>query len=120
MIPFAFKTTEETYGYCLEVMQCLVSYCHKSEEAAIKLVNRYWQEYDLFDEYDYRLHEEPYYWAMCICHDRILGDNRPDWFRDPTLWPPPKAYFTQRYGVDEVGIGHGNADFSISCMNLLR
>ncbi len=99
---FEFKTTKETYEYCVEVVQCLVLYCNKSEEEAIELVNKDWKDDGPFDENDYRLHEEPYYWAMCICHDRVLGDNRPDWFRDPALWPPPKEYFKRRYDIDEL------------------
>ncbi len=101
MRKFSFKTTENTHKYCIEVVECLKTYCGKSEEKAIQLVNRYWENEGTFEDDDFRLHEDPYYWAMCIAHDRIIGDNRPDWDKDPTLWPPPKA-FRERWYVSRA------------------
>ena len=89
---FSFPTTPETNEFCTVVVKCLVKYGNKSEEEALNLVNSFWEKAGEFTVDDYRLHEDPYYWAMCIFHDRQIGDNRPEWWKDPTLWPPPKEF----------------------------
>jgi hypothetical protein len=93
---FTFTTTNETYEYCCEVVNCLMTYCKKSQEEALGLVNAYWYEKIIFDEEDCRLHEYPYYWAMCMTDHYIQGEIRRDWWHDPKLWPPPKEYL-QKY-----------------------
>jgi thymidine kinase len=98
MIEFNFKTTEETYKYCCEVVECLMTYCGKTEKEALRLVNLIWKDRSVFDEDDLRLHEYPYYWAMGIDHHPILGDNKGGWYHDPQLWPPPPEYL-QRYSL---------------------
>lgn len=87
---FNFTTTDETYDYCCEVVNCLMTYCSKSQEKALSLVNAYWHDELIFDEEDFRLHEYPYYWAMCIEYHCILWEN------NPQLWPPPKEYLQNR------------------------
>jgi thymidine kinase len=95
---FSFITTNSTYEYCCEVVECLVIYCEKTQEEALRLVNDFWKHRSVFNENDLRLHECPYYWAMCMAHHYILGDNYPDWDHDPQLWPPPKEYLEKLYG----------------------
>jgi hypothetical protein len=95
---FSFTTTEETYKYCCEVVDCLVTYCGKTQEEALELVNLIWKDEPIFDEDDLRLHEYPYYWAMGIAHHPILGDNKRGWYHDRQLWPPPPEYL-QRYSL---------------------
>ncbi len=87
---FSFTTTDETYKYCCEVVDCLVTYCKKSQEEALNMVNAYWHEKLTFDEEDYLLHEYPYYWAMCMEYPGI------SWEYNPQLWPPPKEYVQQQ------------------------
>lgn len=89
---FSFETTNLTYEYCREVVDCLMTYCGKTKEEALNLVNIIWEDEVVFDEDDLRLHEFPYYWAMCMIHHHILGDNNPEWYHDLRLWPPPKEY----------------------------
>jgi hypothetical protein len=92
MSEFNFKTDDYTYYFCQEVVRCPKVYCEKSHEEALQLINQCWSDEPVFDEYDYRVHEFPYYWAMCMTHDRRWWDNHPEWRKDPTLWPPPKEY----------------------------
>lgn len=94
---FSFITTDLTYEYCCEVVECLVTYCQKTQPEALRLVNAVWQDESIFDEEDLRLHEYPYYWAMCIAHHYTLGDNEPNWYQDSKLWPPPKEYLEKHY-----------------------
>lgn len=89
---FSFITTKDTYSYCCEVVDCLVNYCGKTQEESLYLVNFFWRDEPVFDEDDLRLHEYPYYWAMGIAHHWVLGDNQPEWYHDPQLWPPPREY----------------------------
>jgi len=96
-VKFVFETTLETQGYCEEVVNCIVKYGNKPEAAAVELVNLFWKDKKEFFELDFRLHEDPYYWAMCIIHDRSIGDNRPHWEKDPALSPPPKEFLDRWY-----------------------
>jgi hypothetical protein len=29
---------------------------------------------------------------MTIIHHPTIGDNKPEWFRDRSLWPPPPGW----------------------------
>lgn len=95
---FTFNTTEETYQYCLDVVDCLQTYCNKTREEAHQLLENFWAGDLTFDNNDVRLHECPYYWAMGIAHHQTLGDNYLDWIRDSSIWPPPQDYRERYYG----------------------
>ena len=95
---FNFATTEDTYPYCCEVVDCLVTYCNKTQEESLCLINLFWKSDSVFDEYHLRLHEYPYYWARGIAHHPVLGDNKPEWYHDSQLWPPPAEYL-KRYSL---------------------
>ena len=51
-----------------------------------------------FDEYDYRLHENTYYWAVAI-HLKSQNKYTPQWWKDKSLWPPPQDYLQRTYSV---------------------
>lgn len=89
MRKLAFFVTDETREYCDAVVWCLVEYGKKDHENAVELVNQYWKDEPSFEDDDFRQHEPPYFWAMCIIHDPVLGDNYPSWWDDPKFWPPP-------------------------------
>jgi hypothetical protein len=91
---FSFETNELTYRYCTEIVRCLQLYCNKSNDEAIQLLNKYWDNEPLLDENDIRFHEYPYFWAMCITHS-----GNPEWWRDSALWPPPQDYVRQALGL---------------------
>lgn len=95
MMNFSFTTTQETYNYCEEIVECLQTYFSWSKHEAIQLVNEYWEDEQAFDDYDLRLHEFPYYWAVCI-HLKVTGRNTPNWWKDSSLWPPPQEYNERR------------------------
>ncbi len=46
---FNFATTIDTYPYCCEVVDCLVTYCGKTQEEALKLVNLIWEGDSVFE-----------------------------------------------------------------------
>ncbi len=95
---FKFETTEETLEYCNEIVSCLIEFAGKSQNEAESLVNEYWSDEPIFTDDDFRLHEDPYYWAMCIIHDSKIGSNNPNWTRDKKFWPPPKSFTIRWYG----------------------
>ncbi|HIE29908.1 TPA: hypothetical protein EYP66_21780 [Candidatus Poribacteria bacterium] len=70
----------------------------KNNQEAVQPVNMYWEGEGIFENDDFRLHEAPYYWAICIAHDKTIGDNRPNWDKDAALWPPPKDFLERWYG----------------------
>lgn len=97
MKQFEFATTTETKVYCEEILRCMQQYGFmSSREAALELMNRYWAGED-FSDCDLRLHEDPYYWALSFLHG-IWGDNLPDWWKDPSLWPPPQDFRDRWWG----------------------
>lgn len=98
MSPFAFTVTDETRKYCDEVVRCLIDYGKKDREDAVALVNQFWVKRPWFDDDDSRLHEAPYFWAMCIIHHPKIGDNYPSWWDDPKYWPPPPEFNRRWYG----------------------
>jgi hypothetical protein len=88
---FTFETTEETYPYCQEVVECLQRYFQWTEQEALQLVNNFWKG-TLLSNDDITLHELPYYWSVCI-HLKACNQLRPNWWHDPSLYPPPADYF---------------------------
>jgi hypothetical protein len=96
-VNFEFNTDEETQEFCREIVKCLEKYCSKSSTEAINLINLYWKNGGDFTKDDFRLHEDPYYWAMTIVHDRIIGDNDPFWYKNPNLYPAPKDFLDYWY-----------------------
>ena len=84
---FAFQMDPVVEPYVRKVVVCLVRYAELEEGEALRLVNRFWTDWGYFSEDDLRLHEEPYYWAMC------MTQSKPEWWKDSSLWPPPKDYW---------------------------
>lgn len=89
MNKFVFSVTDDTQKYCDEVVRLLIKYGCKNKHDAVLLVNMFWSDETIFSDCDLRLHEPPYFWAMCIIHDPTLGLNHPSWWKDPKYWPPP-------------------------------
>jgi hypothetical protein len=93
---FTFETTESTYAYCREVFECLQCYFDWTEQESLQLINNFWRASPILDDEDIRLHELPYYWSVCI-HLKASNQMCPNWWHDPSLWPPPAEYF-ERFG----------------------
>jgi len=91
----AFSTTPATQHYCTEVVECLVRFGGVSEQDAIAFVNSYWSAEPEFTEEDFRLHEDPYYWAMWILYPFKHGY---DWTQDPSRQNAPADLLERWYG----------------------
>lgn len=89
MREYAFSVTNETRLFSDLVIKNLMRFGDLSEADAMGLLHRVWSDLPKFEDDDHRLHEPPYYHAMCILHHPELGDNRPEWWKDKQLWPPP-------------------------------
>jgi hypothetical protein len=93
---FSFRTTENTQHFCQQIVKCLVRFGSVSTDEAVSLVNAYWAERPALDENDLRLHENPYFWAMCILYP---GNAGYDWTRDPCRNNTPADLSEKWYGA---------------------
>lgn len=89
---FRFARTPKALRFCERIAEALVRMCNKDQDESVRLINLFWkQRADI--EADPFLYEEPaYYYAMVIAHHPDIGDNRPQWYKDRELWPPPKEW----------------------------
>jgi len=97
---------ERLQRYCNLIVECLVHYGRLEESAAQHLVD----ESSLCAPKDelgrlYLYHEFAYYWAMMLLHAK----SNPEWYLDPTLWPPPEDYYDPEWRLGAGGDGrvHG-------------
>lgn len=89
---YPFARTDETRRFCSRVEEALVTFCGFDADTARGLILRFWASYDDIADDEYLMHEPPYYYAMAIAHHPVLGDNQPEWYRDPRFWPPPEGW----------------------------
>ncbi|HYT91156.1 MAG TPA: hypothetical protein VEL76_20755 [Gemmataceae bacterium] len=89
---FPFARTELAYQFCQRVKDALLRFCGKTEAEAVQLIGEYWAHRENIEEDRLLFHEVPYYYAMCMAHHPVIGDNNPFWWKDPHLWPPPKGW----------------------------
>ncbi|PCJ54304.1 MAG: hypothetical protein COA79_22090 [Planctomycetota bacterium] len=94
---YSFATTDETNIYCNEIVACLIEYSQLDESEALSMLNRYWDDKEMFDEDDFRLHEDPYFWSMCMVHGPKVGKDNPEWAKDKRYWPPPQNFYDRWY-----------------------
>jgi hypothetical protein len=66
-----------------------------SGDDAVTLVNSYWSERCAFTDDDMRLHENPYYWAMCMLYPAA---HEYDWTQDPARKDTPEDLRKRWYG----------------------
>ena len=79
MSRFPFATTERAQRFCLRVKEAIVIFSGKSENEAETLIAKFWAGQDDIEADQLLYHEAPYYYAMCIAHHPVIGDNQPDW-----------------------------------------
>lgn len=91
---FPFARSEMSKAFCRRVREAVVLFGDKSPEEACDLIRRFWHYLDDIEEDVFLYREPPYYYAMCILHHPVLGDDRLDWIRDDRLWPPPQGWET--------------------------
>ncbi|SEG78800.1 hypothetical protein [Paenibacillus sp. UNC499MF] len=87
MIHFSFKTNEESYALCYEIVEFMMREFTIDENEAVCRINLQWSDMDFLDEDDIRYHEAPDDWAYIIYY----GHDSRWWSRknDPTLKPKP-------------------------------
>ena len=90
---FSFATAECQH-FCEEIVECLVRFGSLSTSEAVSLLNSHWADWPL-DVNDLRLHENPYYWAMCILY---AGEGGYDWTQDPARQRTPLDLCKRWYG----------------------
>lgn len=89
---YRFARTDETRRFCARVEEALVTFCGYDVGTARELILSFWQKYDDIADDELLFREPPYYYAMCIAHHAVLGDNQPLWYLDRRLWPPPPGW----------------------------
>lgn len=92
MNEFPFAKTEKAQGFCCRVSNALETFCNKSATESVDLIRKYWSDCIDLESDEYLYHESPYYYAMCIAHHPVLGDNNANWHLDSSLWPPPPGW----------------------------
>lgn len=92
MAPFRFRTTPESYQFCVRIRDALVLFLGLTETEAVHLINEYWKDVESIDDDPLLMSEPPYYYAMCIGHHPILGDGQLRWEQDERWWPPPRGW----------------------------
>jgi len=87
---FPFAKTDDANRFCARIADAMMRFCDLSRQNAIRMIREFWKDMDDLESADPLLyHEPPYYYAMSIAHHPTIGDNRPLWYKDPSLWPPP-------------------------------
>jgi len=89
MRDYNFSVEGEARKYCDLVVDNLIRLGNLSESDSLRLLHQVWNDLERLDDDDFRLHESPYYTAMCMLHHPEFGDNNPEWWTDESLWPPP-------------------------------
>ena len=82
---FVFKTDDEYFSYCEDILQEMILLFKISEEEALSRMNRYWKHLEFIGGEEELLgHELPGYWAKNIYY----GDAH--WWTNPlNLKPVP-------------------------------
>ncbi len=72
------------------IVFCLMRYAKLAEEQARHLIDEssLFRHVETDVEKSTLFHESPYFWAMHLVHSK----QNPEWYQDPTLWPPPEDY----------------------------
>lgn len=89
---YQFAKTEQAQKFCEEILEAIVASSTVTEDIAISKIETYWEKRTDIESDPLLYHELPYYYAMCILHHPVLGDNVPFWWKDPTQWPPPERF----------------------------
>ena len=81
---------DERISFYKEIVNCLIQYGNLTPQAAAALFESspVYQPDDDQRGLGILDHETPYYWAMHILYSK----ERPDWYRDPRLWPHPEDH----------------------------
>lgn len=86
---FPFAQTEDARRFCARIAEAMVRFSGLPRPNAIRMIREFWADTEDLESDPLLYHEPPYYYAMSIAHHPVIGDNRPQWYKDPSLWPPP-------------------------------
>ena len=89
---FPFAKTEVMKRFCDRIVEAMAKFCGLSRQDSVRMIRKFWGDFDDLESDPLFFHESPYYYAMSIAHHPIIGDNRPDWYTDRSLWPPPPGW----------------------------
>ncbi|MGE6228441.1 hypothetical protein [Paenibacillus chitinolyticus] len=109
MIHFSFKTNEESYALCYEIVECMMREFTIEESEAACRINLQWSDMDFLDEDDIRYHETPDDWAYIIYY----GHSSRWWARknDPTLKPKPIHENANKEPIKWIFVPRGQESF---------
>lgn len=96
MATYEFAKSQSAKEFCDEIEKVLVIEGKKTTTEAERLIKQFWSGRSDIEEDQLLYRELPYYYAMCILHHPILGDNYPFWWKNPEFWPPPSRWNTWR------------------------
>lgn len=85
MSRFSFKTDQESYKYCEEILKKMVALFSIEESEALGRMNRSWEGQDLRGDDEVIYHEDEEYWANTIYY----GKGSYWWMNPPDLKPLP-------------------------------
>jgi hypothetical protein len=89
---FPFALTEETKRYCNRIAEAMTTFCGLDRRESVRMIREFWADIEDLDADPLFFNEPPYYYAMAIAHHPSIGDNRPNWYNDRNLWPPPPGW----------------------------
>jgi len=89
---FHFAQTEEAKRFCERIVEAMTIFGGLARMDSVRMINEYWSDVDDLEADPLFFHEPPYYYAMAIAYHPAIGDNRPDWYTDRSLWPPPPGW----------------------------
>ena len=92
--PFPFARNSDSIAFCCRIRDAMVQFCNIDATAAERMIREYWHGVADIAEDPFIFSEPAYYYAMCIAHHPLIGDNDPNWYRRTTLWPPPSGWTT--------------------------
>lgn len=75
-----------------KIKEALCVFGGKQNDESDKLMRTFFGYVECIDDDPFLFREPPYYYAMCILHHPVLGDDKIEWYHDPELWPPPKGW----------------------------
>ena len=89
---FPFTHSENATRFCERILEAMTTICNLSHDESVRMMMEFWRDTADLESDPFIFHEPAYYYAMVIAHHPVIGDNRPEWYADPSLWPPPPGW----------------------------
>ncbi len=76
-----FITNQKSLEFLYQINKILQIELDISSEEAVSLINEFWSGIkDIDKDYPFLFRDEPFYYAFCIIHHPVIGDNKPNWY----------------------------------------